>query len=331
MKKIILTGDRPTGKLHLGHFVGSLSNRIRLQDDYDQFIMIADVQALTDNADNPLKVRNNIMELALDYMAAGIDPKRSTIFIQSLIPELAELTVYFLNLVTLSRLQLNPTIKDEMKQKGYGSNIPVGFLVYPISQAADILGFKADLVPAGADQLPMIEQANEIAEKFNRIYEPVFPKVAPMMSDFSRLLGTDGQAKMSKSLGNVIYLSDSFENIKEKVMSMYTDSGHLKVSDPGKVEGNMVFYYLDVFDKDREGLEDLKNRYQKGGVGDVEVKRRLIAVLDGLLKPIREKRELLAQDKAGVMRILEEGSAKARDIVAKNLREVKKAMKIDYI
>lgn len=330
MKKIILTGDRPTGKLHLGHYVGSLANRVRLQNEYEQFVMIADVQALTDNADDPLKVRNNMIELALDYLAVGIDPKKSTIFIQSLVPELSELALYFLNLVSLARLQQNPTVKDEMKQKGYGSNIPTGFLVYPVSQAADILAFKADLVPVGADQLPMIEQTNEIGEKFNRLYEPIFSKVNPLISATPRLLGTDGKAKMSKSLGNVIYLADSYETIKEKVMSMYTDPDHIKVEDPGKIENNMVFYYLDIFDPNKEEVEILKSQYQRGGLGDIKLKKRLIEVLENFVKPIREKREFLAQDKGVIMAILKEGSEKAREVTSKNLAEVKKAMKLDY-
>lgn len=329
-KEIILTGDRPTGKLHLGHFVGSLQNRVLLQDKYDQYLIIADIQALTDNAENPLAVRENVSEVALDYLAAGIDPKKSTIFIQSLIPELAELTIYFLNLVTISRLEGNPTVKDEIKQKNYKKSIPAGFFMYPVSQAADILGFKANLVPVGDDQLPMIEQTNEIVNKFNRIYSPVFKEVKPLISNFPRLPGIDGKAKMSKSLGNAIYLADSYEEIKAKVMMMYTDPGHIKISDPGKIKDHTVFTYLDAFDPAPSVVEALKRQYKKGGLGDVELKKRLIEVLENLIAPIRKRRMELEKDKDYIERVLRDGTEQARAVVAKTLKEVKKAMRIDY-
>lgn len=330
MKKVILTGDRPTGRLHIGHYIGSLVNRVKLQDEYKQYVMIADIQALTDNFDNPQKVRDNIIEVALDYLAVGIDPKKSTIFIQSLLPELSELTMYFLNLVTLSRLKNNPTVKEEMKQKNFGASIPVGFLVYPISQVADILGFKADVIPVGEDQLPMIEQTNEIVDKFNRIYSPVFKRVSPLISKFPRLKGIDGNSKMGKSLNNAIYLSSSHEEIRDKVMAMYTDPNHIHKEDPGKVEGNMVFYYLDAFDTGKDTIEQLKARYRKGGLGDIELKERLITVLDNLIKPIRERREEFSKDKDAIYEMLKRGSEEARVITEKTLAEVKKSIKINY-
>jgi tryptophanyl-tRNA synthetase len=329
-KKIILTGDRPTGKLHLGHYVGSLINRIKLQDEAEQYVMIADAQALTDNAENPMKIRQNVLELMFDYLAVGLNPKKTVFFLQSMISELPELTEYFLNLVTLARLQRNPTVKNEMKQKGYGANVPVGFLTYPVSQAADILAFKADLVPVGEDQLPMIEQTNEIVDSFNRFYGPVFKHAKALVSTVSRLSGIDGKAKMSKSLGNCIYLSDSEETIKEQVMKMYTDPKHIHVADKGKVEGNVVFTYLDAFDPDKAVVEILKKQYKKGGLGDVEIKKRLVEVLKSLIAPIRERREKFSRDPAAVMAILKKGMSDARKKTTETLKEVKVAMKIDY-
>jgi tryptophanyl-tRNA synthetase len=329
-KKIILTGDRPTGKLHLGHYVGSLANRVKLQDEYRQFIIMADVQALTDNAENPEKVRDNIIEVALDYLAVGIDPKKSTIFIQSLIPEMSELTMYFMNLVTLARAERNPTVKDEMRQKGFGADVPLGFLAYPVSQASDILSFKANLVPVGIDQEPMIEQTNEIAEKFNRIYAPVFPEVKALISDAPRLVGIDGKAKMSKSLGNTILLSDSDAAIAEKVTKMYTDPKHIRAEDAGTVEGNVVFTYLDLFDPDKTEIQKLKEQYRAGGLGDVTLKQRLTEVLQNFIRPMRERREKFAQNQKAVRKMLEKGTAEAREVVQETLRDVKRAMKIDY-
>lgn len=328
---VILTGDRPTGPLHLGHYVGSLRQRVVLQHTNKQFVIIADAQALTDNAENPEKVRKNILEVALDYLAVGIDPKMTTIFIQSLIPELAELTMYFLNLVTVSRLQRNPTIKDEIKQRGFGASIPAGFLIYPVSQAADITAFKADLVPVGEDQLPMIEQTNEIVRSFNRIYQSsVFIEAKGLLSSVSRLPGTDGKGKMSKSLGNFISLSDSADEVRKKVKMMYTDPKHLRVEDPGTVEGNPVFAYLDAFDPDKEALKVMKNHYQSGGLGDGKVKQRLLEVLSAEFDPIRARRSELAKHPNDVVRILKEGTESARKIAAETLDEVRKTMHIDY-
>ncbi|MFA5987647.1 MAG: tryptophan--tRNA ligase [Candidatus Paceibacterota bacterium] len=329
-KKTVLTGDRPTGRLHLGHYVGSIQNRVKLQEQYKQLLLVADVQALTDNADNPEKVRSNVMEVVLDNLACGIDPTKTTIFIQSMIPEIAELTIFFLNLVTVSRLERNPTVKDEMKQKGFGSSVPAGFLMYPVSQAADILAFKTNLVPVGEDQLPMIEQTNEIVEKFNRFYGKVFEKVEPIISSTPRLRGIDGQAKMGKSLNNAIYLSDTSAVVKEKVSSMYTDQNHLRVEDPGKVDGNPVFDYLTAFDPDRRGLEDLKNNYAKGGVGDVLVKNRLVEVLNSFLSPIRDKRADMEKNMDFVSKIVKDGTEEAREIASSILKDVKRAMKINY-
>ncbi len=327
MKPIILTGDRPTGKLHLGHYVGSLQNRVKLQNDYNQFVMIADIQGLTDNTDNPSKIQENITEVALDYLAVGIDPQKTTIFVQSLIPELAELTVYFLNLVTLARLQRNPTVKTEMKQKQMTNNIPVGFLVYPISQAADILAFKAHLVPVGKDQLPMLEQTNEIALRFNKLYSPravFFNTVKPLLSESTSLLpGIDGKTKMSKSLNNAIYLSSTDEEIEKSVMSMYTDSKHLKITDPGHIKGNTVFTYLDIFDPNKNEISKLKKQYQAGGLGDVVLKKRLIQVLIDLIKPVRQRREALSKDKTKILNMLKDGSANARKVAQKTLAEVR--------
>lgn len=331
--KTVLTGDRPTGRLHLGHYVGSLASRLDLQlnPDYKRYIMIADMQALTDNAENPEKVRNNVLEVALDYLAVGLDPKLNTFFIQSLVPELAELTMYYLNLVTLARLEQNPTVKDEMRQKGFGSNVPIGFLAHPVSQAADITAFKAEIVPVGEDQLPLIEQTNEIVKKFNRIYkEDVLVECKPLLSETSRLPGIDGKAKMSKSLGNAIYLSDSAEEVAQKIKDMYTDPGHIKVEDSGKVEGNVVFAYLDAFDSDKKLVAEMKDRYRHGGLGDVKVKARLNEVLQNLLKPIRERREELAKNPDEIMKMLKQGSENARVVAAQTLKEVRKAMFLDY-
>jgi len=330
-KHIILTGDRPTGPLHLGHYVGSLRQRVELQHKHKQFVIIADAQAFTDNAENPEKVRKNILEVALDYLAVGIDPKVTTIFIQSLVPELAELTMYYLNLVTVSRLQRNPTVKDEIKQRGFGASIPAGFLAYPVSQAADITAFKADLVPGGEDQLPMIEQTNEVVRSFNRIYQcSVLVEAKALLSTVSRLPGPDGKGKMSKSLGNVISLSDSADEVHQKVKTMYTDPKHLRVEDPGTVEGNPVFAYLDAFDPDKEALAAMKDHYRRGGLGDVKVKRRLQEVLAAEFDPIRARREKFAKDPDAVMRILKEGTEAARKVAADTLDEVRKAMHIDY-
>jgi tryptophanyl-tRNA synthetase len=330
-KKIVLTGDRPTGKLHLGHYIGSLQNRVAFQDQYTQYVMIADMQALTDNAENPEKVRNNILEVALDYLSVGIDPSKSTIFIQSMVPQLSELTMYFLNLVTLGRAQQNPTVKEEMKQKGYRSNVPLGFLSYPVSQAADILAFKTDLVPVGQDQLPVIEQTNEIADKFNRIYAPVLKRVEAVVPKVGfRLPGIEGKAKMSKSLGNAIYLSDSAEELSKKVMQMYTDPSHIHAGDPGKVEGNVVFTYLDVFDSDKEGVAELKKQYKKGGLGDVVLKKRLIGILENLLAPKRAKRMEWAGRSGEILEMLYAGTAAASLVAARTLGEAREAMHIDY-
>lgn len=330
-KTIVLTGDRPTGKLHLGHFVGSIQNRIKLQNEADTaYYMIADVQALTDNADNPTKVRNNVLEIALDNLACGVDPAKTTFFVQSQVPEIAELTVLFLNLVTLARLRRNPTVKNEMKQKGYGEDVPAGFLCYPISQAADILTFKANTIPVGEDQLPVIEQANEIVDKFNNYYGEVFEKIKPIVPETARLIGVDGGAKMSKSLGNTILLSDNAEAIEQKVMSMYTDPKHIHVNDPGNVEGNVVFMYLDIFDPNKDEVAKLKEHYKKGGLGDVVIKKRLIIVLNELLTPIRERREYLEKNPKYVMDLLEEGTKKARKQTQKTLKEVRHALQIDY-
>ena len=327
---VALTGDRPTGRLHLGHFVGSIQNRLELQETHQLFYMIADVQALTDNADNPTKVRNNVLEVALDNLACGMDPSKTTMFIQSQVPEIAELTVFLLNLVTLARLKRNPTVKSEMKQKGYAENVPAGFLVYPVSQAADILTFKATVIPVGADQLPVLEQANELIDDFNRIYHPIFSRIQPVTARVSRLQGIDGKAKMSKSLNNAIFIGDSDKVVSEKVMAMYTDPNHLRVTDPGQTKGNMVFLYLDVFDPDRAGLKELKRNYEKGGVGDVVVKKRLISVLHEILLPIRERRQKISEDPKAVMQILEEGTKRARKIAKGTLQEVRDALSINY-
>ena len=336
-KKIILTGDRPTGKLHIGHYVGSLKNRVDLQNsgEYEMFVMIADAQALTDNARNPEKVRENVLEVALDYLAAGIDPSKTTIFIQSQVPQLPELAMFYANLVSISRLERNPTVKTEIKQKNFGEGVPSGFVFYPISQAADITAFKATYVPAGEDQSPMIELTREIARSFNQAYNSevlVEPEIILSKEGLERRLpGINGMnAKMSKSLNNGIYLADSFEEMRAKVMKMYTDPDHIRVEDPGKVEGNVVFAYLDVFAEDKNKVEEMKNQYRKGGLGDVAVKKYLIEEMDKILKPIRERREELAKDPEAIYKMLEEGSVKARKTAAETLQEVKRAMKIDY-
>ena len=316
--------------MHLGHFVGSLKNRVKLQDSYDQFVMIADVQALTDNFENPEKVRASVKEVLLDYLAIGIDPAKTTILIQSMIPEIAELTVFYLNLVTLERVLRNPTVKDEIKQKGYGQNIPAGFAMYPVSQAADITTFNASLVPVGEDQLPMIEQTREIVRKFNSLYGEVFTEPEALVGEVKRLPGIDGNSKMGKSLGNAIYLSDTEEELKKKVMSMYTDPNRIHSTDPGKVEGNPVFIYHDVFNSDKAEVEDLKTRYKEGKVGDIEVKEKLFVALNKYLTPIREKRKEF-EDKDEILdQILIEGTAKAREVAKKTMQKVRKAMKIDY-
>jgi tryptophanyl-tRNA synthetase len=330
-ESIVLTGDRPTGPLHLGHYLGSLKSRVELQDIYKQFIMIADIQALTDYFDRPEMVRKNVLEVCLDYLAVGIDPNKSTIFIQSLIPEIAELTLYFLNLVSVNRLKRNPTVKAEITQKGLGEHLSAGFLVYPVSQAADIVIVKGTIVPVGEDQLPHIEQTNEIIHAFNRMYgAEVFGHVTGRVSKVGRLPGIDGKAKMSKSLNNAIYLSDSADIITEKVMKMYTDPDHIHVNDPGKVEGNVVFSYLDIFDPETEIVEELKTQYRRGGLGDVKLKKRLIDVLNTLIAPIRERRAVYAQDPQAAMDIALAGSAKVRAIAAQTMDEVRRAMHLDY-
>ncbi len=330
-KEVILTGDRPTGPLHLGHYVGSLRQRVELQNRYEQFIIIADAQALTDNASNPEKIRQNILEVTLDYLAIGIDPKITTIFIQSLVPELAELTMYYLNLVSVARLQLNPTVKDEIKQRQFGGGVPAGFFCYPVSQAADITAFKANFIPVGADQIPVIEQSAEIVRNFNRTYNcTVLVEPKALLSNFSRLPGTDGKGKMSKSSGNAIYLCDNADTIKNKVKSMYTDPTHLKVSDPGRIEGNAVFIYLDAFDDDKKALSELKEHYQRGGLADTTVKNRLTDVLIHKLSPIATQRKEYAKDLAQIMAILKKGTEEAKEVAAKTLCEVKNAMQINY-
>ena len=345
MGKIILTGDRPTGRLHLGHYVGSLKRRVELQNsgEYDKvFIMIADAQALTDNADNPEKIRQNIIEVALDYLSCGLDASKSTIFIQSQVAELCELSFYYMNLVTVSRLQRNPTVKTEIQMRNFETSIPVGFFTYPISQASDITAFKATTVPAGEDQEPMVEQTREIVRKFNSVYGEtlVEPEILlPENCVCQRLPGTDGKAKMSKSLGNCIYLSDTAEDVRKKVMSMYTDPGHIRIEDPGKIEGNTVFTYLDAFCRpehfaeflpDYASLDELKAHYQRGGLGDVKVKKFLNSILQQELEPIRARRKEFEQDIPGVYRILKDGSDKARETAARTLAEVRRAMRIDY-
>ncbi|WP_374582772.1 tryptophan--tRNA ligase [Pseudoduganella sp.] len=330
-KPIILTGDRPTGPLHLGHFVGSLRNRVSYQDDYNQFIMLADSQALTDNMDDTNKVHRNVVEVALDYMACGIDPAKSTILIQSQIPELAELTFYYLNLVTVARLERNPTVKQEIVLRGFERDIPAGFLTYPASQAADISAFKASIVPVGEDQIPMIEQTNEIVRKFNRLVnKEILVECKAVVPEVGRLPGIDGKAKMSKSLGNVINLGASADEIKAAVKMVYTDPLHLKVSDPGHLEGNVAFIYLDAFDTDKASLQEMKDHYTRGGLGDSVVKKRLEAVLQDMLAPIRARREELAKDKGYIMQVLKEGTMRAREVAARTTDEVKAALGLSY-
>lgn len=330
-KKIVLTGDRPTGPLHLGHYVGSLKNRLELQSTAIQYVMIADSQALTDNADNPMKVRENVLQVALDYLAIGLDPEKTTIFIQSLLPQLPELTLYYLNLVTWNRLKHNPTVKQEINQKGFGENVPAGFMVYPVSQAADITAFKADIVPVGEDQLPMIEQTNEIVRHFNRIYKTdVLIEAKALIPKIARLPGTDGKAKMGKSLGNAIFLSDPADVVVKKVKGMYTDPNHLRVEDPGQVEGNPVFDYLAAFDLDLQGLEEMKAHYTRGGLGDSIVKKRLVDVLQAFLDPIRARRAELAKDPTHVFDILKKGTAEAQNVAQATLSEVRKSMCLNY-
>ena len=345
MKQIILTGDRPTGRLHVGHYVGSLKERVRLQNTgkFDEiYIMIADAQALTDNADNPEKVRQNILQVALDYLACGLDPNKVHIFIQSMVPQLTELSFYYMNLVTVSRLQRNPTVKSEIQMRNFETSIPVGFFTYPISQAADITAFGATTVPAGEDQMPMLEQCREIVHKFNSVYGETLtmPEIMlPQNAACLRLPGIDGKAKMSKSLGNCIYLSDEPEDIKKKIMSMYTDPNHLRVQDPGKVEGNPVFIYLDAFSRpehfaeflpEYQNLDELKAHYQRGGLGDVKIKKFLNAVMQAELEPIRNRRKEWEQRLPEVVEILKEGSAVAEKTAAATLANVRKAMRIDY-
>lgn len=345
MSKIILTGDRPTGRLHVGHYVGSLKRRVELQNsgEYDKvFIMIADAQALTDNIENPEKVRQNILEVALDYLSVGLDPTKTTLFIQSQIPELTELTFYYMDLVTVARLQRNPTVKNEIILRNFEASIPVGFFTYPISQAADITAFKATTVPVGEDQLPMIEQTREIVRKFNSVYEEVLVEPDALLPDNKaclRLPGTDGKAKMSKSLGNCIYLADSADDVKKKIMSMYTDPEHLQVSDPGHLEGNTVFTYLDAFCRPEHferylpeyaNLDELKGHYQRGGLGDVKVKKFLNNIVQEELEPIRQRRKEYEKDIPEVYQILKRGSEAAREVAAQTLSEVKSAMKINY-
>ncbi len=330
-KKIILTGDRPTGPLHLGHYVGSLQNRVLLQKEYKQFVMLADLQGLTDNAENPQKIRTNVLEVALDYLSVGIDPLETTIFIQSLLPELAELTLYYLNLVTWNRLKHNPTVKQEIVQKGYGESVPAGFMVYPVSQAADITAFKATLVPVGEDQRPMIEQTNEIVRHFNRIYKTdVLVEAEALIPKLARLPGTDGKAKMSKSLNNAIFLSDAPDIVTKKIKGMYTDPGHLRVEDPGKVEGNPVFEYLDAFGTDKIHIQELKDHYSRGGLGDSIVKKYLTDVIQTFLDPIRARRAHFAADPAAVWQVLKTGTTHAREAASQTLSQVKKAMCLDY-
>ena len=345
MKQVILTGDRPTGRLHVGHYVGSLARRVQLQNSgkFDEiYIMIADAQALTDNAEHPEKVRQNILQVALDYLACGLDPEKSTIFIQSMVPELTELTFYYMNLVTVSRVQRNPTVKSEIQMRGFETSIPVGFFCYPISQAADITAFRATAVPVGEDQLPMLEQCKEIVHKFNTVYGETLTDPQIILPDNQaclRLPGIDGKAKMSKSLGNCIYLSDESEDIRKKIMSMFTDPNHLRVQDPGRTEGNPVFIYLDAFCRpehfaeflpEYQNLDELKAHYQRGGLGDVKVKKFLNNVMQSELGPIRERRKMWESRPADVFDILKTGSEKARATAAKTLDDVRHAMRIDY-
>lgn len=326
MKKRILTGDRPTGPLHLGHYFGSLLNRVNLQDEYETFVLVADVQALTDNFEAPEKVKQNVLEVVKDNLAAGVDPKKSTIFLQSAVPEIAELTVFFANLVTVSRLMRNPTVKDEAKQKDMQKVMPLGFLMYPVSQAADIAIVKANLVPVGEDQVPHIEQTREIIRSFNKIYDRVFPEPEAKIGEMPRLVGIDGKAKMSKSLGNAIYLKDTSEEIKAKVNKMYTDPTRVKATDPGHIEGNVVFMYLDMFMENKSVLDSLKEDYRRGQLGDVVIKEYLFNEVNNLLTPVREKRESISDKEA--QEVLMEGTQRARVVAKETIKEVRKAMKL---
>ena len=328
---VILTGDRPTGPLHLGHYVGSLKNRVEMQDTHSQFVLVADMQALTDNAETPEKVSQNVLEVVTDYLAVGIDPKKTNIVLQSQLPDIAMLYMIYSNLVTVARVERNPTVKDELKQKGLERDIPLGFFAYPVSQVADITAFKATIVPVGQDQIPMIELTNEIVRKFNRVYKcDVLVEAKAVVPKAGRLPGIDGKAKMSKSLGNAINLKATAKEIENAVKMMFTDPDHLRVSDPGKVEGNVVFSYLDIFDPDQTGLQELKAHYQKGGLGDSVIKKRLNGILQDILSPIREERIRLEKDPAEVVRVIEEGTQRANEVVSATLQEVKSAMGINY-
>jgi len=332
-KENLLTGDRPTGKLHIGHYIGSLKKRVEIQDQFNNFIMIADQQALTDNAKNPKKIQNSLIEVILDYLSVGIDPIKSNIFVQSQIPELSELTMHYLNLVSVSRLKRNPTVKNEMKEKNFGDSVPTGFFIYPVSQAADITAFKASIIPVGEDQIPMIEQTNEIVKTFNNTYKQnVLKRVKALLpkKGMGRLPGIDGKAKMSKSLNNAIYLSDSPDIIRQKVMSMYTDPNHIRVTDPGRVEGNTVFTYLDAFCKDKKYLTEMKEHYKAGGLGDVKVKKYLNEIIQSELEPIRNKRNQYQNNLDYIYEILKDGSNKARLIASQTLHEVRDAIGINY-
>ena len=329
-KDIILTGDRPTGPLHLGHYVGSLASRLAFQETHEQYVMIADVQALTDNAKNPEFVRDNVLEVACDYLACGIDPNKTTIFIQSMIPAIAELTIYYLNLVTWNRLKHNPTVKQEINQKNFGEGVPAGFMTYPVSQAADITCVRANIVPVGEDQKPMIEQTNEIVRSFNKIYGDVLVPCKAVIPKVARLPGTDGGAKMSKSLGNFISLGEDEKSLSKKVKKMYTDPNHLRVEDPGQVEGNPVFIYLDAFGSDTDKIQELKDHYQRGGLGDSVVKKYLLEVLEEFIAPIRKRRAEFKKDPAEVMRILKKGTEVTREKTEETMKFVREAMKINY-
>src|SRR3984893_13968389 len=330
MAKRILTGDRPTGPLHLGHYGGSLQKRVRLQNEYDTYVLIADIQALTDNFEHPENLAANVFEVALDYLAVGLDPEKVKIVVQSMVPELSELTTYFMNLVTVATLERNPTCKEKIKQRNFVKGVPVGFWSYPISQAADITIFKADLVPVGEDQLPMIEQAREIVRRFNRLYAKVLIEPRAMLGQMARLPGTDGGAKMSKSVGNCIYLGDSAETVRKRVMSMFTDPTRIHPTDPGHVEGNPVFTYHDVFNPNKAEVDELKERYRKGTVGDVEVKQKLFTALDAFLQPIRERRAEFAAKPGQVREIIMEGTRKGRTVAQSTMEEVRAAMKLNY-
>lgn len=335
MKQVILTGDRPTGNLHIGHYAGSIKSRIELANSgkYDMYVFIADMQALTDNASNPQKIRDNVFEVAIDYLSCGLTPENCTMFIQSQIPELTEMYNYFLNLVTVSRLNRNPTVKEEIKLRGFNASIPAGFLTYPVSQAADILAFNTDLVPVGEDQLPMIEQTREIVRTFNNYYGDVLKEpeaMLPQEKTARRLPGTDGKAKMSKSLGNCIYLRDDYETLKKKVMQMYTDPNHIRIEDPGQVEGNTVFTYLDAFGKDKQKIAEMKEHYSRGGLGDVACKKYLLEVLDEFLRPIREKRAYYENHLDEVKKIFLDGSKKAQKVASETLKRMRKAIGVEY-